>query len=70
VGSTNLDNLSFAVNDELNVVVYNRGVAQRLEQVFREDLEHSRKITYEAWSKRGLKERLFELIAFPIRDFL
>lgn len=70
VGSTNLDNLSFAVNDELNIVVYNRGVAQRLEQVFREDIEHSRKITYEAWSKRGLTERLFELIAFPIRDLL
>src|SRR5690348_5364500 len=31
VWSTNLDTRSFAVNDELNVIVYNRDVAQRLE---------------------------------------
>src|SRR5262249_2565063 len=42
VGSTNLDNRSFAVNDELNVIVYHRGVAQRLEAAFTDDLAHSR----------------------------
>ncbi len=34
VGSTNLDRRSFALNDELNLVVYDRAVARRLEQVF------------------------------------
>src|SRR5207253_2681172 len=34
VGSTNLDNRSFALNEELNVVFYNAALARRLEQVF------------------------------------
>jgi len=34
VGSTNLDRRSFALNEELNLVVYNETVAQRLERVF------------------------------------
>jgi cardiolipin synthase len=70
VGSTNLDNRSFALNDELNVIFYSPAVAQRMEEVFREDLAYSRKVTYEAWSKRGFKERFLELVAFPIRDLL
>ena len=70
VGSTNLDNRSFALNDELNVIFYNADVARRLEKVFENDLAHSRKVTYERWSKRGWKERFLELIAFPLRDQL
>ena len=70
VGSTNLDNRSFALNDELNVIFYNEDVARRLERVFQDDLAHARPVTYEAWSKRGIKERFLELIAIPIRDQL
>jgi cardiolipin synthase len=70
VGSTNLDNRSFALNDELNVIFYSRDVARRLEQVLHEDLEHSRRVTYESWSRRPVKERLLELLALPIRDLL
>jgi cardiolipin synthase len=70
VGSTNLDNRSFALNDELNVIAYSPAVARRLEAVFVDDLAHSSKVTFEAWSKRGVKERMLELFALPIRDLL
>ena len=70
VGSTNLDNRSFALNDELNAIFYDRAVAQRLEKVFQDDLAHSQRVTYEAWRKRGLKEKFLEVIALPIRDLL
>ena len=70
IGSTNLDNRSFAVNDELNVIVYNRQVAQRLESAFGDDLAHSRRVTFQAWKKRGLTARLLETLALPIRDLL
>jgi cardiolipin synthase len=70
VGSTNLDNRSFALNDELNTICYNPAIARQLEDVFHEDLKHSSRVTYEAWNKRGLRERFLELIAFPIRDLL
>jgi cardiolipin synthase len=70
VGSTNLDNRSFALNDELNLVVYNRGVARQMEETFRDDVAHATRLTYERWRGRGLVDRFFELLAAPIRDLL
>jgi cardiolipin synthase len=70
VGSTNLDNRSFALNDELNVVLYGTKVSQQLEKVFREDLAHSRPVSYRDWKDRGMGARLLEFFALPLRDQL
>jgi cardiolipin synthase A/B len=70
IGSTNLDNRSLALNDELNLVVYDREFAGRLERVFADDLSRSRRVTYEAWRRRPLTDRLIELLILPIRDLL
>jgi cardiolipin synthase len=70
IGSTNFDNRSFALNEELNLTIYDGGVAERLHKIFHEDLKYSKKITYEDWKARGLKEKFFELFAYPIRDLL
>ena len=70
VGSTNLDHRSFALNDELNLVVYDAGVARKLEQAFQEDLTYSRRLTYEAWKGRGLLSRMLELLSLPLREQL
>jgi cardiolipin synthase len=70
IGSTNLDNRSFAVNDELNLIVYSRPVAQRLEQIFVADVEMSRPVTYAAWRDRGITSKILEVMALPIRDLL
>jgi cardiolipin synthase len=70
VGSANLDNRSFALNDELNLVVYDRGFAARLEAVFAEDLAHATPVTYEAWRHRSVAERLLEILALPLHDTL
>jgi cardiolipin synthase len=60
VGSTNFDNRSFGLNDEVNVAVRGQGMASRLEEDFNEDLRESRRITYEEWTKRPLREKLME----------
>jgi cardiolipin synthase len=70
VGSTNLDNRSFALNDELNLVVYDAAFARRLERVFADDLEYSTKVDHRSWSRRGLTDRLLELLATPLRPLL
>jgi cardiolipin synthase len=70
VGSTNFDNRSFALNEELNLTLYDRGLARQLEKIFAEDLKLSRKVTYEEWENRGLKEKFFELFAFPVEEQL
>jgi cardiolipin synthase len=70
IGSTNLDNRSLALNDELNLVVYDRGLAARLDTVFQDDLAHARRVDYDSWKKRGFTRKLLELFAIPIRDQL
>jgi cardiolipin synthase A/B len=67
VGSTNLINRSFAMDDELNLVIYDAGVARRLEQVFAEDLAHAVVIDAASWRRRGVPARLLELLAAPLR---
>ena len=44
IGSANVDNRSFALNDELNVAIYDGAMAARLEKVFADDLAHSRRL--------------------------
>jgi cardiolipin synthase len=70
IGSTNLDNRSLALTEELNVIIYDRGVGRRFEQIFLEDVALSKEVTYESWRKRGLSAKFLELLAFPIRDLL
>ena len=43
IGSTNFDNRSFALNQELNLTMYDAALARRLEEIYQEDLKHSKK---------------------------
>ena len=70
IGSTNFDNRSFALNQEINLTIYNREVAQRLERIFADDLKYSEPISYEQWQSRSLFERVMEIFAFPIKEQL
>ena len=70
VGSTNLDNRSFALNQELNLVVHDAAIAGKLERAFKEDLNHSQKLTYEAWKARPFSEKVLELLTIPIKEQL
>jgi cardiolipin synthase len=70
VGSTNFDNRSFALNEELNLTVYDARFASRLEQIFEDDLKHASPVTYRKWSARGILDRMFEVIAIPLREQL
>ena len=67
IGSTNLDTRSFALNEEVNLVVYSHDVAVRLERVFADDLGYSHRIDPQTWRERGIADRLLELLSLPIR---
>lgn len=58
VGSTNFDNRSFRLNDEANLNVFDAGLAARQLEVFKDDLGKSRRVTYEEWEQRPLREKL------------
>jgi cardiolipin synthase len=70
VGSTNLDNRSFALNQEINLVVHDTAIAGRLEKAFHEDLQYSKELSYEAWKSRPLSEKILELFTIPIKEQL
>jgi len=70
LGSINLDNRSFALNQELNLTIYDREIGRRMQQVFATDLSRSAPVTYEAWKRRGLMARVYEFIALPIKNQL
>jgi cardiolipin synthase len=68
VGSANLDQRSFGLSDEINLVMYDARVARRLDEIFREDLAYAQRVTYEAWENRTLISRFFELFSIPLRE--
>jgi cardiolipin synthase len=69
IGSANLDNRSFAINNELNVTFLDRGLARRLTEIFEEDLAHTTRVTREDWERKRFGY-LFYLPLVPLRDQL
>jgi cardiolipin synthase len=67
VGSTNFYNRSFGINDEVNLAVRDRAVAQRLSADFAADLAESQQITLEDWRRRPVTERATELLGWSIQ---
>lgn len=58
VGSTNFDNRSFGLNDEVNLAVQDSALAARLERDFQADLSCSHEVTLREWLQRPRGERL------------
>jgi cardiolipin synthase A/B len=66
VGSTNFDNRSFGINDEVNLAVRDRGVALRLATDNAQDLRLSCRVTLDDWRHRPVTERATELLGWVI----
>ena len=69
IGSANLDNRSFALNNELNLAFVDKALAARMTEIFREDLKYTKPVTLEAWQRRGVRNVLY-LPLIPLRDQL
>ena len=63
VGSTNLDNRSFSLNDEANLNVYDLSFAVRQTRVFEDDLKQARPISYAQGEARPFKEKALEMLS-------
>ena len=57
IGSANFDNRSLELNDELNVAVFDTGLAARLTADFERDITQSKKIDLDSWRSRPLHIR-------------
>jgi len=69
IGSANLDNRSFQLNNELNVAFLDKAMAARMTEIFRDDLKYTRQVTYEAWQRHALRHAIY-LPLIPLRDQL
>jgi len=70
IGSTNFDNRSFRLNDEINLTMYDPAVGKRMEELFAEDRRHARPYTYKDYLSRSFKDRAFEWAVLPFRSEL
>jgi len=52
VGTTNFDPRSFSLDEESNVCVYDRRIAEKLESIFNEDLKHCDQVKLDEWRHR------------------
>lgn len=66
VGSTNFDNRSFGLNDEVNMAVFDKDFAARLAEDYEHDVAQSKQITYEEWARRPFWQRGPELLGWVI----
>ena len=62
-GTANMDIRSFALNFEVNAIIYDRDKAEEMAGYFREDLKHCRLITRNAYQGRTLLIRCKEQIS-------
>lgn len=63
IGSTNIDIRSFALNSEVNVLIYDPELASRLRAVQQNYIDHSRLVNAAEWQKRPLTTRTLQGIA-------
>ncbi|MEA3145776.1 MAG: cardiolipin synthase [Verrucomicrobiota bacterium] len=70
IGSTNMDIRSFALNAEVNLLVYDRGVVQQLRTVQERYFANSDQLKADTWSRRVLGAKLAQNTARLMDSFL
>ena len=66
IGSTNIDNRSFGLNDEVNLTARDAHFAAALTRQFEQDLSESRRVSYEEWTNRPIWRRPLEWIGWLV----
>ena len=58
IGSSNFDDRSFEINDEITLGLFDAGLARQFEDIFERDAADCVELTHEAWRRRGLWHKL------------
>jgi cardiolipin synthase len=64
VGTTNFDNRSFGLNDEVNLAAFDEHLAARITEDFQCDVAESRLVNYDEWRRRSVFERAHEIFGW------
>ncbi|HYI11573.1 MAG TPA: cardiolipin synthase [Thermoanaerobaculia bacterium] len=70
VGSTNFDERSFELNDEVSVGILDPAIATQLRTAFADDLRHAKKMDFESWKNRSWWHKTVDGVAYLGRSQL
>ncbi len=70
LGSTNMDIRSFALNAEINLLIYDRAVVQQLKAIQGSYFANSERLTPESWQKRSVFAKIAQNTARLMDSFL
>lgn len=68
IGSTNFDDRSFEINDEVSLVVHDERIARELEETFERDLQHAKAVDLDQWKKRPAFHKFKDLFFFLFNE--
>jgi cardiolipin synthase len=70
IGSTNFDDRSFEINDEITLGIKDRATAKRLDEIFEKYAAGCEEIKLDDWRKRGLGHRLVDNLYYLANEML
>jgi cardiolipin synthase len=70
VGSSNLDDRSFDINDEASVGIIDRGIASELKKAFDDDLRRSKQVHLDAWNARSFWHKAEDWLSYRVNGQL
>lgn len=70
IGSSNFDDRSFEINDEVTLGVHDEGFAAQLDAVFLKYAAEAKEVKLEEWRKRGPWQRVKENVFYVMNELL
>jgi cardiolipin synthase A/B len=70
VGSTNFDDRSFQLNDEVSIGVVDPAIAAQLRQAFADDMRYAKERKFDEWVNRGVWHKTVDGVAYLGRSQL
>jgi cardiolipin synthase len=70
IGSSNFDDRSFEINDELSLSIADRALAEQLDGIFEKYVQRAREVDLQSWMRRGWWHRLTDHAFYLLNELL
>ncbi|MDQ3195787.1 MAG: phospholipase D-like domain-containing protein [Pseudomonadota bacterium] len=70
VGSSNFDDRSFEINDEITLGIHDTGMAKRFEAIFERDANDCIELRLVSWKRRGAWHKLLDRTLYLFNEQL
>lgn len=70
VGSSNFDDRSFEINDEITLGFHSEALSRQLEEIFEQDARHCVELNRREWAARGILHRLQDRALYLLNEQL